>query len=110
MGDEVLVSIADRMKRSTRESDVVARVGGDEFAVLWADLDTTGEAWAAIRRLVRTFDDPFQIGDKEFTLDLSVGIATFPADGDDLDRLLYLADQAMYESKDEEREYAFEKV
>ena len=109
-GDEVLVSIADRMKRSTRESDVVARIGGDEFAVLWADLDAPDEAQAATRRLVRSFEEPFHIGDKEFTLDLSTGVATFPTDGEDLDSLLHHADQAMYRAKEARRKYAFEEM
>lgn len=107
MGDEVLVSVAERMNRSTREGDVVARIGGDEFAVLWADLDTPDEVWTATRRLVRTFEEPFTIGDEEFPLDLSAGFATFPTDGRSIDELLRRADQAMYEAKEEGREVVF---
>jgi len=107
-GDEVLVSVAKRMQRSTREGDVVARIGGDEFAVLWADLDTPDQARAATRRLVQSFDEPFYVGHKEFSLDLSVGIATFPTDGEDLKELLHHADQAMYEAKQENRGFALE--
>jgi diguanylate cyclase (GGDEF)-like protein/PAS domain S-box-containing protein len=105
-GDEVLVSIAERLERTTRESDVVARIGGDEFAVLWADLDAPGEVMAATRRIVRTFDDPFNVGEKRFFLDLSAGIATFPSDGDNLDELLHRADKAMYRAKEEAKEIA----
>ena len=103
-GDEVLVSIAERLERTIRESDVLARIGGDEFAVLWADLDAPEEAGAATRRLVRTFDEAFHVGEKRFFLDLSVGIATFPHDGDHIDELLHHADQAMYRAKEEGRE------
>lgn len=103
-GDEVLVSIAERLERTTRESDVLARIGGDEFSVLWADLDAPDEAVAATRRIVRTFDEAFQIGEKRFFLDLSVGIATFPNDGDEIDELLHHADQAMYRAKEEGQE------
>jgi diguanylate cyclase (GGDEF)-like protein/PAS domain S-box-containing protein len=109
-GDEVLVSIADRMKRVTRESDLVARIGGDEFAVLWADLDTPEEGRTATQRLVDSFDEPFYVGDKEFCLDLSVGVATFPTDGENIDDLLHHADQAMYEAKEEGSEMSFEEV
>lgn len=107
-GDEVLVSIAERMERSTREGDVIARIGGDEFAMLLADLDAPDDALAATRRIVRVFDDPFNVGDKQLSLDLSAGIATFPTDGEDIDELLQRADQAMYEAKQEGRAFAFE--
>ena len=105
-GDEVLVAIAERLDRTTRESDVVARIGGDEFAVLWADVDAPDEILAATRRVVRTFDEPFNVGEKRFLIDLSVGIATFPTEGDDIDVLLHHADQAMYRAKEEGREMA----
>lgn len=107
-GDEVLVSVAERMERITREADVVARIGGDEFAVLWADLDTPDQALAATRRLVRAYDEPFHIGDKQLSLDLSAGLATFPTDGEDINELLQCADQAMYEAKQEGRQFAIE--
>ncbi|MFB6273457.1 MAG: diguanylate cyclase domain-containing protein [Salinibacter sp.] len=105
-GDEVLVAIADRLDRTTRESDVVARIGGDEFAVLWADVDASNEILAATRRLVRTFDEPFTVGEKRFPIDLSVGVATYPTVGDDIETLLHHADQAMYRAKEEGREMA----
>lgn len=102
-GDEVLVSIAERMRRTTREGDVVARIGGDEFAVLWADLDTPDQALAATRRLVKTFDEPFHVGSKQFHLDTSAGVATFPADGENIEELLRRADEALYEAKENGR-------
>ena len=100
-GDEVLVSIAERLGRTTREGDVLARIGGDEFAVLWADLDAPENALDATRRIVRTFDDPFSVGEKRFFLEMSAGIAVFPTHGDDIDALLRHADEAMYRAKEE---------
>lgn len=100
-GDEVLVTIAERLKRTTRESDVVARIGGDEFAVLWADLDAPEESVTATRRIMRSFEKPFQVGGKTFALDLSVGVATFPTDGESINELLRRADKAMYQAKEE---------
>ena len=102
-GDEVLVAIAERMRRATREGDVVARIGGDEFAVLWADLDTSDEALAATQRVVRTFDEPFHVGNKQFHLDISAGVATFPADGESIEELLRRADEALYRAKENGR-------
>ena len=102
-GDEVLVAIAERMRRTTRERDVVARIGGDEFAVLWADLDTSDEALAATQRVVKTFDEPFHVGNKQFHLDISAGVATFPADGESIEELLRRADEALYRAKENGR-------
>jgi diguanylate cyclase (GGDEF)-like protein/PAS domain S-box-containing protein len=103
-GDEVLVSIAERLERTIRESDVLARIGGDEFAILWADLDAPEEARAATERVVRSFEEPFTVGDKRFSLDLSVGLAAFPTDGEHIDELLHRADQAMYRAKEQGEE------
>jgi len=100
-GDEVLVSIAERLERTTRKGDVLARIGGDEFAVLWADLDAPENALDATRRIVRIFDEPFSIGEKRSFLDMSAGIAAFPTHGDDVDELLRRADKAMYRAKQE---------
>lgn len=100
MGDEVLVAIAERAERSIRESDVVARIGGDEFAILWADLDTREEALSATRRIVENFEQPFKVGERSFTLDLSAGVATFPEDGEEIIDLLRCADEAMYAAKE----------
>jgi len=105
-GDEVLVAIGERLDRTTRESDVVARIGGDEFAILWADVDTSEEILAATRRAVRTFDEPFTIGEKRFLIDLSVGVSTFPVDGEEFDTLLHRADEAMYRAKEKGLEIA----
>lgn len=100
-GDEVLVAIAERMKRSTRESDVVARIGGDEFAVLWADVDEASEVLEATKRILTTFEEPFTIGGKEFSIDVSAGVATYPTHGEGIEELLRRADQAMYRAKEE---------
>ena len=110
MGDEVLVSIAQRLQRGTHESDVVARMGEDEFAILWADLDTPDEAVAATRRLLEAFDDPVGIGDKQFSLSASAGISTFPTDAKGIDELLHHADQAMSRAKREGRTIAVDGV
>lgn len=100
VGDEVLVAIAERAARSVRESDVLARIGGDEFAVLWADLDEPEEVITATQRVLEIFEEPLQIGDKKFHLDFSAGVATFPKDGEKIGELLRQADQAMYEAKE----------
>lgn len=100
MGDEVLVAIAERAERTIRESDVVARIGGDEFAVLWADLDASDEALVATRRIMDSFEQPFHVGEKTFTITLSAGVATFPDDGEDIAELLERADEAMYRAKE----------
>jgi len=102
-GDEVLVTVGERAERAIRESDVVARIGGDEFAVLWVDLDDPGAARPATRRIVQNIEEPVQVGDKRFSLVASAGIATFPDDGETVEELLRQADRAMYRAKELEK-------
>jgi diguanylate cyclase (GGDEF)-like protein/PAS domain S-box-containing protein len=97
-GDLLLRAAADRMTRCVRESDTVARFGGDEFGVLLEDLASSSDAQATASRLVRAFDAPFSIGGREYRVGLSLGVA-LEAAGDTVDSLLHDADVAMYAAK-----------
>ena len=96
-GDEVLVTVADRMRARVRPSDIVARLGGDEFAVL---LENTSEkdASALAQRLLDALSVPFGLHGKEVILTGSVGIA-FSDHAEDADEFLRNADVAMYTAK-----------
>ncbi|MCW5626516.1 MAG: diguanylate cyclase, partial [Burkholderiales bacterium] len=99
-GDAILKDVALRIRSCLRAADLVARQGGDEFVVLveefLQDTDLTGIA----RKLMDAFSQPFQLSGREFMLTASVGIGTFPLDGNDVQSLLKAADIAMYRAKD----------
>jgi diguanylate cyclase (GGDEF)-like protein len=98
-GDELLIAVAERLRSCTRSSDTVARLGGDEFAVLIDTETTPSETDALAGRLAAAFAHPFTLTSHELTLGASLGRAEFPADADNAEGLLRVADTAMFESK-----------
>ncbi|HJV63244.1 MAG TPA: EAL domain-containing protein, partial [Albitalea sp.] len=97
-GDRVLVDVAERLKASLRQVDIVTRLGGDEFVVLVHQADEYG-AEVAARRMIEAMQRPFSHGGMSFTLTCSIGIALYPHHGADLDELVRHADAAMHEVK-----------
>lgn len=102
-GDAVLREIAARLRGCLRESDIVARQGGDEFVVLLEDFGTDNDLSGVARKVLYAFSQPFSLSGKEFMLTASVGIGTFPDDGQDMSSLLKAADIAMYRAKESGR-------
>jgi len=96
VGDRALVEIGERLSRQVRASDTVARLGGDEFVVVIDDLFTDDAGVDAGRKILRSFDEPFTIGDRSFSIGASIGIATYPRCGADPRELLCAADREMY--------------
>jgi diguanylate cyclase (GGDEF)-like protein len=99
-GDELLKAIAARLQASLREEDSIARMGGDEFTVLLADLKTPDAAAKIAQKVLDTIALPVQIEGTELFITTSIGIALFPSDGDTAEVLLANADHAMYRAKD----------
>ncbi|MFO1204968.1 MAG: diguanylate cyclase [Burkholderiales bacterium] len=99
VGDKLLVSVADRLKRVLREGDTVARVGGDEFVVVLPELGKDRDAAVVARKILELLADSFRFDANELTVTPSIGIAVAPGDGDDPETLLRHADAAMYEAK-----------
>lgn len=99
-GDQLLATVAKRLKKSLRAEDTVARRGGDEFVVLLRDLDSIEEGEHALQRLLEAVAEPLPLDGETATLTASIGYTLYPADGGDLDTLLRHADQAMYHAKE----------
>ncbi|MDQ2963263.1 MAG: GGDEF domain-containing protein [Pseudomonadota bacterium] len=98
-GDELLVEIARRFRQTARESDVLARFGGDEFALLAPNARDGRELAQVAQRLLRALDDPGQPALSDHPLGASIGIAFFPQDATDMQALVAAADAAMYAAK-----------
>jgi len=97
-GDELLRSIADRLQRELRGSDIVGRLSGDEFVIVLPQCDAD-HATDTVERLQLLLSQPCQIAGVSLASSASVGIAMFPADGRDMETLLHRADMAMYQAK-----------
>ncbi|HZZ62585.1 MAG TPA: EAL domain-containing protein [Roseiarcus sp.] len=104
-GDGLLKSISDRMVARLRATDTVVRIGGDEFVVIFCDQAKDVEAvTATVRKLQSAIAEPVQVDARWLTVTSSVGVATYPSDGQDADALLANADAAMYRAKDAGRD------
>jgi diguanylate cyclase (GGDEF)-like protein len=97
-GDQLLVDVADRVKRSLRASDTVARLGGDEFAILLEGLGDVDPVRLAQRILI-ALGDPFVLGGRQASVTVSIGIALSVGGRESTDVLLRNADVAMYQAK-----------
>ncbi|MGV2289862.1 sensor domain-containing diguanylate cyclase [Trinickia sp. YCB016] len=98
-GDAAICEAARRMSQSARRADTVARVGGDEFAMILHGISGRGDAELQSRRLTENVREPFEFEGQTLDLDVSVGIAILPDDGTDMTALMDQADRAMYEVK-----------
>jgi diguanylate cyclase (GGDEF)-like protein len=98
-GDALLIEVGERLSRSTRANDTVARVGADEFGVLLADVAGRSEAEGATRKLLEAVSAPVEVAGARLSVDASCGIALFPADAPEPELLLQRAEAAMYRAK-----------
>ncbi|TCS40444.1 EAL domain-containing protein [Reinekea marinisedimentorum] len=99
-GDQVLVTLTQRMKDTLREGDTLARLGGDEFVAVLIDLDGPSDSLPLIKRLLGAAAQPMQIGANSLQVTASLGVTFYPqTPGMDADQLLRQADQAMYQAK-----------
>ena len=100
-GDELLKTVADRMVKCVRSIDTVARLGGDEFVIVLFDAPDNMDGIAhTLQRIQDVIGQPLQIGAQKLQVTCSVGVATYPENGTDIDTLLMNADAAMYSAKE----------
>ncbi len=102
-GDELLKSVARRLKSCVRESDTVARIGGDEFGLLVTDIESLGNISKVAKKIISALSKPFVICDKELCMTASIGIGVHPGAGQHAEDLLRNADSAMYLAKERGR-------
>ena len=105
-GDEVLQETALRLQAELRDSDIAARMGGDEFTLILPDTDDEA-AEVVAKKLIHSLLTPYVLNSQQFILGSSIGIAIYPQDGTDVNTLLQQADNAMYFAKKAKKGYAF---
>ena len=102
-GDDLLVAVAGRMLDSLPKGAVAARLSGDEFAVVLPDIDSRLDAITIAQRVVDNVGSPITLGKVHMNVSASGGVTLFPLDGEDMDRLMNQADQALYRAKHQGR-------
>lgn len=113
IGDLLLKDIADRLKKYVRGSDTIARfgdetlenniisrLGGDEFTILLTEISKSHDAAIVAQRILNAFLQHFKIEEKEIFIRISIGISSYPQDGENVETLLRKADMALYHTKD----------
>ena len=100
VGDQLLRQVGRRLRDTLRDGDLIARIGGDEFAVVLTDIKRQ-QVERVAQKLARAFDPAFEVDGKQVALGISIGAALFPADGADSESLMKGADAAMHRAKEE---------
>jgi len=98
-GDVLLQHVANRLSSSLRGSDTVARLGGDEFTVILPGIPSIADAERVAQKLVKTLSNPFELEEGTVSVTTSLGIGIYPIHEQQLDQLIHLADEAMFEAK-----------
>jgi len=102
-GDNVIVEVAKRLENCVRQSDVVARFGGDEFVILVTGLATKKESTYVAEKIIAEVNRPYLVNDQEVSIGCSIGIAVYPDDATRQGDILKIADSLMYRIKMNEK-------
>jgi diguanylate cyclase (GGDEF)-like protein/PAS domain S-box-containing protein len=103
IGDKLLQSVTERLVARVRSSDTVSRQGGDEFVVLLSELGHPEDAAACAKKMLTALTAPHRIAEHDLHVTVSIGVSTYPEDGQDAETLLKSADTAMYQAKENGR-------
>ncbi len=99
VGDQLLCRVADRLRANVRETDVVARMGGDEFAIIESDVKTSNDTVPLAERIIAALKEPFMVDGHQAEIGVSIGIVLAPNDGVTSTELMKKADLALYKRK-----------
>ncbi|MCH8497069.1 MAG: EAL domain-containing protein [Marinobacter sp.] len=99
MGDQLLQAVTQRLESCLRRGDTLSRFGGDEFTLLLPAINGSDDAKLIAKKLIKALKPPFQLGEHEVFVGVSIGIALYPGGGQSLDQLIQNADIAMYHVK-----------
>lgn len=99
VGDQLLVEAADRLTKVLRESDTVARIGGDEFVAILPEIAHPNNAAHIAQKFLKTLSSPFNLDEHKLYISASIGIAMYPGDSTEPDGLVKDSDTAMYHAK-----------
>lgn len=102
-GDEMLIFMGKKIESLLRKNDTIARFGGDEFLMLLTEIDEKKDTVIVLKKIFKTFEEKFIIGDYKLKVDISMGISFYPDDGTDSDTLFRKADTALYQVKESGR-------
>ncbi|MBI5740159.1 MAG: EAL domain-containing protein [Nitrospirae bacterium] len=102
-GDQMLQAVSRRLKTCLRESDTIARIGGDEYNILLPDANNENDIVTIAGKLISAFRKPFMINSHSLHTSTSIGISLYPHDGGDAETLMKNADAAMYDAKKQGR-------
>jgi len=101
IGDKVLIEIANRLKQSVRESDLIVRWGGDEFIIILENIHSPIDVVKIVKKIISNIKKPIYVNSFQFIITASIGITLFPENGEDKNTLIKNADSAMYLAKED---------
>jgi diguanylate cyclase (GGDEF)-like protein len=104
IGDKLLQSVADRLSACVRKSDTVSRQGGDEFVILLPEVAHATDAAVSAAKIITELKNPLGIGEHHLRVTVSIGLSTYPDNGEDAETLIKNADTAMYHAKQSGRD------
>ena len=103
VGDNVLRQVSHRLEKELRQSDAIARIGGDEFVVVFCDVHSVDDVQPLLERILHTLKEPFLVNENLVSIGVSIGAAFYPDHGEEIETLVRHADAAMYRSKENGR-------